>query len=85
MPRTATKEERDTIISAATNLIGEGVARIKVIEMLFTAAASLAVPAVDDSPCTDGRGLCRSCFIESAEDVYDKVTMLDARRTERAH
>jgi len=85
MPRASTAEERKTIIDAATDLIGAGVARVKVIEMLFAAAASLAVPHVDDSTCTDGRGLCRACFTESAEDTYDRVQVLDARRSERAH
>lgn len=85
MARKATAEERNRIITAATNMIGAGVPRLEVIEMLFTAAASLSVLSVDDSACTDGSALCHACFVDRAEETYVKVNALHLRRSELAH
>ncbi len=85
MGRASTQAERDHLINTALDLVVAGVDRVKVIEMLFAAAASIAVPQVNDSPCTSGRGLCRACFADSSDETYERVSTLYERSNARAH
>ena len=52
--------------------------------MLF-AAASIAVPQVDESTCVSGRVLCRACFNDQADITYERVATLHERGNARAH
>jgi hypothetical protein len=84
MGREPTPAERDMLINTGLDLMVAGVGRLQVIELLLAAAASIGVQESDESTCSNGASLCRSCFVDKADEVYGKMTIVDEWR-QHAH
>ena len=80
MGREPTPAERDHLINTGLNLMDAGVGWLQVIELLLAAAASIGVQESDESNCSNGATLCRTCFVDKADEVYSKMEIVDERR-----